>query len=92
MEHLGAGRGRNFTGGQRGEEQTQGAVVTGCHGAPQFTQWLKVAGGHAVILVARGGDGWMAHRQEFGRRRPVVSQQRKGTGLGGNRRGSRSGV
>jgi hypothetical protein len=66
MEHLGVGHGRNFTDGQRGEEQTQAssrrrrAAVTGCHGAPQPTRRLKVAGGHAVILVAQGGDGWTA--------------------------------
>jgi hypothetical protein len=25
-----------------------------------------VAGEHATILVARGGDGWSAHRHQFG--------------------------
>jgi hypothetical protein len=59
MEHLGMGRGQNFTDGQHDEEQTLA-------GSGDGTRWLKVAGGHAVILVARGGDGWTTCRWEFG--------------------------
>jgi hypothetical protein len=61
--------------GSAARSRRKRAAVMGRHGAPRLTRWLKVAGGHAVILVARGGDGWMAHRREFGWRRPAVSQQ-----------------
>jgi hypothetical protein len=37
-------------------------------------------------------DVWVAKRGKFGRWRPTVSQQRKGTGLGGNERGIESGA
>jgi hypothetical protein len=49
------------------EEQMQVAAVTGRHDAAQPMRWLKVAGGHTVVLVARGGDGWTTCRWEFGR-------------------------
>jgi hypothetical protein len=35
--------------------------------APHPTRRLKAAGAHMGLLVARGGDGWSAHRREFGR-------------------------
>jgi hypothetical protein len=36
----------------------------------------KVAGEHAAILVARGGDGWPASRWQFGRRCHTGEQRR----------------
>jgi hypothetical protein len=42
-------------------------AAMGRHGTPQLTQRLKVAGEHVAILVAWGGDGWPAHRQQFNR-------------------------
>jgi hypothetical protein len=68
MEHLGVGVARISPAGSAVRNRRRRATVTGRHGAPQPMQQLKVAGGHVVILVARGGDGWTAHRWEFGRR------------------------
>jgi hypothetical protein len=42
--------------------------VTGRHGAPQPTRWLKVTGEHAAILVAQGCDEWTARRRQLDRR------------------------
>jgi hypothetical protein len=39
-----------------------------------------VAGEHAAILVAWGGDGWSAHRQQFGRHCHVGEQRREDLG------------
>jgi hypothetical protein len=77
---------------QRRVAVEQRPAAMGCHGAPQLTRRLNAAGAHVGILVARGGDGWTARRWEFGQRRPTVSQQRKGTSLSGNGRGSGSGA
>jgi hypothetical protein len=49
----------------------------GHHGPPQPTQRLKVAGEHAASLVAWGGDGWLAHQKEFGRRGYAGAEQRR---------------
>jgi hypothetical protein len=54
----------------------------GRHGAPHPTRWLKVAGAQAAILVARGGDGWPAHRRQFGRRSHVGGAEERNWGAG----------
>jgi hypothetical protein len=58
------------------------AAVMGCHGAPQLTRWLNVAGEHVAILVVRGDDGWPARRWQFGRRCHAGAEQ---GGIGGRR-------
>jgi hypothetical protein len=55
MEHLGAGHGRNFTDGQRGEEQTQAGSSDGmprCTAADATAQGGRWTRGHP------GGAGW----------------------------------
>jgi hypothetical protein len=52
----------------------------GCHGAPQLTRRLKVAGEHAAILVVRGGDGWPARRRQFVRCCHAGEQMREDLG------------
>jgi hypothetical protein len=81
MEHLGMGVAGISPAGSATRSKCRWAAVTGCHDAPQPTRQLKVARGHTIILVARGGDRWMARRWESGQRQPAVLQQRKGTGL-----------
>jgi hypothetical protein len=64
------------------EGRCRQAAVMGRHGAPHPTRWLKVAGAQAAILVARGGDGWPAHRRQFGRRSHVGGAEERNWGWG----------
>jgi hypothetical protein len=68
MEHHGMGVAGISPVGSVARSRHRREAVMGRHGAPQPTQRLKVAGGHAIIFVAWGGDWWTACQWEFGRR------------------------
>jgi hypothetical protein len=70
------------------ESRHRRTAVTRRHGAPQPTRWLKVAGEHAAILVAWGGDRWPACRWPFGQRCHVGEQRREDLGEEGADRGA----